>query len=953
MGCEVFISYKSIYVDIVKAICHVLESENIRCWYAPRDLDINSGGYDFDDSIMNAISNCKVVVIILTNEALDSEWVKIEIAQAQKKGKIIIPYVVNEITRENGLLMRLQNKHWIDAYPNPERKFSLLLNNVKLLLNESFKAEKGTEEDLYKIDNIDDSDFDFEEGEALYEAKDYNDAVVAFAASAERGNKKAASMLCRIFYNLGEQTDKIPNEIWEIMERQANAGYAYACFAMHTKYYKDYENYYISFDYLKKAVRDKTLGYAYLRLGIHYGWGMGVRPNHTLSMYYYKKAVELGCVEAYSFIGQEIEFGSDKCLPDVTKAVEFYRKGAEKNDTRSINRLGMCYAEGKGVDKSKEEAFSLFEKSVSLGEYEGYCNMGLYCQLDNDIENAKKYYKMAARHDEGESFANLALIYWDQGEKEEAYKWAKSGYVRKNGLCASVLGFLNESDENYKEAWNCYFARYKWVGIGAVEMARLYLEKGYRPEGVELGEIISMLDVIARNSNEDAINFLIQIFSSEEYSCKDVNKAYEYLKLGAIIGIPDKMYEYGVSFMGDKEEYFNAFKGLEWIEKAARKEYVPAIEFLLETFNGYKYKDEEKFSEWIHVAINMNLDSASVYPLICNSLEGVNSKDELKKYLIYNIKNHSPNEISALKKLIEDYNDGLIDLKDNEVDEYYNMVLYFLHNSEDDRLLPLQSLLYILDKDFNPSEVEDNQIIEGESFEKYYKYFWRSELNFFDAEKKDNVLLQLYKPLINDKSFEQVKMEFVSKISGISDFWDVANNIFDTYENLCKMFSILPVAYNKLRKEDLYPFISCKTVDSYGRDIVKCFISMYKSRQCDILNCRQPISDEKLLEVAEKAHDEDVQLFLINFVEVHIELQEILLNNKKDYVAYLNNDIQKLLDRINRFKEKLDESGIQNALTAFDENHINSIVPPKDKNETNIDDMDDDEFNRLLEEFIN
>lgn len=284
---------------------------------------------------------------------------------------------------------------------------------------------------------------------------------------------------------------------------------------------------------------------------------------------------------------------------------------------------------------------------------------------------------------------------------------------------------------------------------------------------------------------------------------------------------------------------------------------------------------------------------------------------------------------------------------------YYNMVLYFLHNSEDDRLLPLQSLLYILDKDFNPSEVEDNQIIEGESFEKYYKYFWRSELNFFDAEKKDNVLLQLYKPLINDKSFEQVKMEFVSKISGISDFWDVANNIFDTYENLCKMFSILPVAYNKLRKEDLYPFISCKTVDSYGRDIVKCFISMYKSRQCDILNCRQPISDEKLLEVAEKAHDEDVQLFLINFVEVHIELQEILLNNKKDYVAYLNNDIQKLLDRINRFKEKLDESGIQNALTAFDENHINSIVPPKDKNETNIDDMDDDEFNRLLEEFIN
>lgn len=226
MEYEVFISYKSIYVDIVKAICHVMESENIRCWYAPRDLDMSSGGYDFDDSIMKAISNCKVVVIILTNEALDSEWVKIEIAQAQKKGKIIIPYVVSEITRENGLLMRLQNKHWIDAYPNPERKFSLLLNNVKLLLNESFKMEHGIEEDYYSIDKNDDSNFDFEEGMAFYEAKEYDEAAMALAASAERGNRKAALTICKLFYDFGfgDQIYKITNETWAFLERQAKAG---------------------------------------------------------------------------------------------------------------------------------------------------------------------------------------------------------------------------------------------------------------------------------------------------------------------------------------------------------------------------------------------------------------------------------------------------------------------------------------------------------------------------------------------------------------------------------------------------------------------------------------------------------------------------------------------------------------------------------------------------------
>lgn len=928
MEYEVFISYKSIYVDIVKAICHVMESENIRCWYAPRDLDMSSGGYDFDDSIMKAISNCKVVVIILTNEALDSEWVKIEIAQAQKKGKIIIPYVVSEITRENGLLMRLQNKHWIDAYPNPERKFSLLLNNVKLLLNESFKMEHGIEEDYYSIDKNDDSNFDFEEGMTFYEAKEYDEAAMALAASAERGNRKAALTICKLFYDFGfgDQIYKITNETWAFLERQAKAGYAYACFTMHTKYYRDYENYYISFDYLKKAVRDKSLGLAYLRLGIHYGWGMGVRPNHTLSMYYYKKAIELGCIEAYSYIGQEVEYGSDKCLPDLQKAVEYYRKGAECNDKRAIIKLGDCYAIGKGVSKNKEEAFKLFEKSISLGGYSAYCNMGYCCELDYDIDNATKYYKMAAMHDESDSFANLARIYWDKGEHEEAYRWARSGFFRKNGLCASVLGYFYELDEMYNEAWNCYFARYKWVGVGAVEMARLYLEKGYRAEGVELDEIIRMLDVMARNSNEEAINFLIQIFSSEEYLCKDVNKVYEYIKLGAVIGIPDKMYEYGISFMGDKEEFFNVFKGLEWIEKAARKEYVPAVKYLLETFNGYMYRDDDKLMEWVHVATHLKLDSISVYHLVCKKLIEDNSKDELRDYLIHNVKCHSDNEISALRDLFLWYSKGIIELNDDEIDIYNERVLEILNKVNDESVLPLQSILYILDNDFDPSIVENQQVMDGELFEKYYKYFWSSELNLFDAEKKDNFLSHLYKPFIDDESFDHINMNIVSKVTLVSDFWNTANNFFDSYENLCKRFSVSPVMYKRIKKEDLYPFISCKIADSFGRDVVRCFISMFQTGQRDLLNCRQPISDEELLNVMEKTQDGDILLFLDYFIEVHIQIQEILIENKDYYVAYLNKDIQKLLKKINTYKERLDKLNIQNLLMVFDEHYINSII---------------------------
>lgn len=235
-------------------------------------------GVDYDDAIYRAISACRVVVVVLTDEALGSEWVKTEIAQAQNKRKLIIPYVVGKITCENGLLMRLQQKHWIDAYPNPERKFSLLVNNVKLLLNETLKEEpeQGGERQLFTVAPVSfDNDFDYEEGEALYQAKEYNEAIVALAASAERGNPKAQKLICKLFFDLDKRCDEVSSEIWDMLERQAKAGHCYACFAMHTKYYRDYRNYYISFDYLKKAVREQNLGHAFLRLGIHYAWGMG------------------------------------------------------------------------------------------------------------------------------------------------------------------------------------------------------------------------------------------------------------------------------------------------------------------------------------------------------------------------------------------------------------------------------------------------------------------------------------------------------------------------------------------------------------------------------------------------------------------------------------------------------------------------------------------------------
>ena len=483
-------------------------------------------------------------------------------------------------------------------------------------------------------------------------------------------------------------------------------------------------------------------------------------------------------------------------------------------------------------------------------------------------------------------------------------------------------------------------------------MARLYLEKGYRPEGTKLDEIIGMLDITARNCNEEAINLLIKIYSDEAFSYKDLNKVYEYIKLGAVIGIPDKMYDLGVSFMGDKEEIFNAYKGLEWIEKAARKDHLPAIEYLLDAFNGEKYKDQEKLSEWSLVAARLHLDSEESYPLICDGLISVKAKEELKAYLIYVIENKGTNAVCALKTLFTEHFNGLIELDEKEYSLYSKRVFDYLKKSNDESVLPLQSIVHKLDLDFTPSKVEDEPILEGELFDKYYKYFWASGFNLFDLDQKDEVLNGLYAPMRIDCSFAEVRSKSVSEITGHDSFWDTVNNFFDLYVELCQRYSIRPIDFRRIEKDKLLPFIPSCLADSLGRDILRCFISLYQSGQDEITDCKQPISDDALLDVAERCTDTTIQLYLITFVEAHIEMEAVLLENLSIYKSYINDDMPFLSQKLNGYKERLDKLDIFNTLPEFNADFINNMMKSEIEEKTKEKGMDDDEFNRLLDEFI-
>jgi formylglycine-generating enzyme required for sulfatase activity len=127
MNHDVFISYSSKNKQTADAICHVLERNKIKCWIAPRDISI---GEKYGDVIERAIRSCKVFIIVFSKESSLSPWVESELNLAFTDQRAIMPFRIDQAELQGEMRLILNNKHWIDAYPNPAKHFADLISAV-------------------------------------------------------------------------------------------------------------------------------------------------------------------------------------------------------------------------------------------------------------------------------------------------------------------------------------------------------------------------------------------------------------------------------------------------------------------------------------------------------------------------------------------------------------------------------------------------------------------------------------------------------------------------------------------------------------------------------------------------------------------------------------------------------------------------------------------------------
>lgn len=152
---DVFISYSSKDKSVTDAMCHFLEENKIRCWFAPRDI---LPGQEYADVIEHAINSVKVFILVCSKDSLQSQWVHRETNLAVTDGKIIIPFKIENCSLEGtGMKLYLNDRHWIDAVPYPNEAFGDLADAITSILGTKTEPDLSDEPPKSrKQDSVDD-----------------------------------------------------------------------------------------------------------------------------------------------------------------------------------------------------------------------------------------------------------------------------------------------------------------------------------------------------------------------------------------------------------------------------------------------------------------------------------------------------------------------------------------------------------------------------------------------------------------------------------------------------------------------------------------------------------------------------------------------------------------------------------------------------------------------------
>lgn len=326
------------------------------------------------------------------------------------------------------------------------------------------------------------------------------------------------------------------------------------------------------------------------------------------------KAMEASDVSGFATL--DADGKAAKVPPGIngSEEVSRLRKAAEQGDASAQYNLGVCYANGKGVEQDKQEAVKWYRKAAEQGYAKSQCQLG-FCYargegVAKDMNESLTWFHKAAEQGDGAACYEIAEVYRKglvgKADMNKAAEWYGKGTELGHSGCAMSLGFrylYGESDltpKNHKKAMELFqksieIDRRPWGYYGA---GLVYY---YGTDGVpDYKKAIELFKEASTLGVEKADYFLGICYEKGQGVSKDPKEAVKWYRKASERGFADAEYSLGLCLLYGKGVPREPDEAANWFEKAANHGNLYACYEMgraYERGNG-RTKDIDKAAEW-------------------------------------------------------------------------------------------------------------------------------------------------------------------------------------------------------------------------------------------------------------------------------------------------------------------------------------------------------------------
>jgi hypothetical protein len=398
--------------------------------------------------------------------------------------------------------------------------------------------------------------------------------------------------------------------------------------------------------------------------------------------------------------------------------------------------------------------------------------------------------------------------------------------------------------------------------------------------------------------------------------------------VGYELGYPEMMYYWGMLLLDDTFSEYNPVKGLNAILKSALEGHNEALGYLFEYYQTGRYKDSVDYDKIAVLGIkNKFVDKQHIESLIRYGENHTEIGDDFHNFLTY-ILDKDDDAISK-KHYFQALNAFFSRLQDNQLIPNSSQINQYRLVVEQERKKDnygyLGKLRKVLDKVYPDYEKDKAiaDILDGkktEDAEIYYATCTTDNEHEIEIERQDSFLCQLYSPILKDTELYQriIDLDDVELLGQEEkELVQCLVNLTASYTNICKKFEITPCELLTVNDIDFFPYVSPLTMTTLRKQALRCLLSVKDVDMKignDFLDCLD--NDEKLLNVCEEIVDQDLQLFLISFVELNLDIESLEFS----YYVLLENyneNKQVLAGTLNSVVKRITDAGIKHQLPEY------------------------------------